>query len=150
MSEFAVRDSSTSSGHLAPDGVTVIDDILPRNPSRPPVRRTGAWEEVYKEVQIIAPIGRNAGSVIKTGDGYAIRLVATVIGCCRRHTPRSTGLEAQAPQSTAAGKCHVTQRSTKRIAASEAWPLLVAARECGDATLIEKAKDILQSIPTLG
>jgi hypothetical protein len=33
---------------------------------------------------------------------------------------------------------------------SEEWPLLVAAGESGDATLIEKAKDILQSIPTLG
>jgi hypothetical protein len=33
---------------------------------------------------------------------------------------------------------------------SEAWPLLVAARESGDGTMIDKAKDILQSIPTLG
>ena len=36
------------------------------------------------------------------------------------------------------------------LLASDAWSLLVAARECGDATLIEKAKDILRSIPTLG
>ena len=36
------------------------------------------------------------------------------------------------------------------LLASEAWPLLVAARESGDATLIDKAKDLLRSIPTLG
>jgi hypothetical protein len=33
---------------------------------------------------------------------------------------------------------------------SEAWPLLVAARESGDETLIEQAKDVLRAIPTLG
>jgi hypothetical protein len=36
------------------------------------------------------------------------------------------------------------------LLASEAWPLLMAARESGDATLIQQAKDILRSIPTLG
>ena len=36
------------------------------------------------------------------------------------------------------------------LLASEAWPLLVAAREDGDGTLIEQAKDVLRSIPTLG
>jgi hypothetical protein len=36
------------------------------------------------------------------------------------------------------------------LLASGAWPLLVAAREGGDVTLIEQAKDLLRSIPTLG
>ena len=33
---------------------------------------------------------------------------------------------------------------------SEAWPLLVAARDSDDSSLVEQAKDILRSIPTLG
>ena len=46
---------------------------------------------------------------------------------------------------------HVPQRSNPAdLLASAAWPLLVAARESGDATLIDKAKDLLRSIPTLG
>jgi hypothetical protein len=32
----------------------------------------------------------------------------------------------------------------------EEWPLPVATRDSGDATLIEKAIDILQSIPMFG
>ena len=35
------------------------------------------------------------------------------------------------------------------LLASEAWPLLVAAREGDDATLVEQARDLLRSIPTL-
>jgi hypothetical protein len=36
------------------------------------------------------------------------------------------------------------------LLASPAWPLLVAARGSQDVDLIERAKDILRSIPTLG
>ena len=56
LSEFAVRDFINVERHLAPAGVTVFDDILPRNALEAArVRRTGAWAgDVYKAVQVIA------------------------------------------------------------------------------------------------
>ena len=41
-------------------------------------------------------------------------------------------------------------RPTDFLLDSQAWPLLVAARQSGDDTLIEQAKDVLRAIPTLG
>ena len=36
------------------------------------------------------------------------------------------------------------------LLASEAWPLLLAARTSGDLGLVEQAKDVLRAIPRLG
>jgi hypothetical protein len=45
---------------------------------------------------------------------------------------------------------HVPAVDPAGLLASEAWPLLIAAREDSGVTMIEQAKDLLRSIPTLG
>ena len=157
LSEFAVRDFINVERHLAPAGVTVFDDILPRNALEAArVRRTGAWAgDVYKAVQIIA---RNRPDLLVVLINTWPTGTAIVVGgdpssdvLQKAYPSEVPYLEAQDPQSPPR---EYMSRSAAvdpaDLLASEAWPLLVAARECGDATLIEKAKDILQSIPTLG
>ena len=157
LSEFAVRDFINVEHYLAATGVTVFDDILPRNALEAArVRRTGAWAgDVYKAVQIIArhrpdlqvvlintwPTGT---AIVVGGDPFSDVLQ-------QAYPSEVPYLEARDPQSPPR---EYMSRSAAvdpaDLLASEAWPLLVAAREDGDATLIEKAKGFLQSIPTLG
>lgn len=157
LSEFAVRDFINVERHLAPAGVTVIDDILPRNALEAArVRRTGAWAgDVYKAVQIIA---RNRPDLLvvlintwPTGTAIMVGGDPSSDVLQKAYPSEVPYLEAQDPQSPP--RAYMSRSAAvdpADLLASEAWPLLVAARECGDATLIEKAKDILQSIPTLG
>jgi hypothetical protein len=157
LSEFAVRDFINVERHLAPAGVTVFDDILPRNALEAArVRLTGAWAgDVYKAVEIIA---RNRPDLLVVLINTWPTGTAIVVGgdpssevLQQAYPSEVPYLEAQDPQSPPP---EYMSRSAAvdpaDLLASEAWPLLVAARECGDPTLIEKAKDILQSIPRLG
>jgi methyltransferase family protein len=157
LSEFAVRDFINVERHLAPAGVTVFDDILPRNALEATrIRRTGAWAgDVYKAVQIIARHRPDLLVVLintwPTGTAIVVGGDPSSDVLQKAYPSEVPCLEAQDPQSPPR---EYMSRSAAvdpaDLLASEAWPLLVAARECGDATLIEKAKDILQSIPTLG
>jgi Methyltransferase domain len=157
LSEFAVRDFINVERHLAPAGVTVFDDILPRNALEAArIRRTGAWAgDVYKAVQVIA---RNRPDLVvvlintwPTGTAIVVGGDASSDLLQEAYSSEVPYLEARDPQSPPQ---EYMSRSAAvdpaDLLASEAWPLLVTARESGDATLIDKAKDILRSIPTLG
>jgi hypothetical protein len=157
LSEFAVRDFVNVERYLAPAGVTVFDDILPRNALEAArVRRTGPWAgDVFKAVQIIARHRPDllvllintwpTGTAIVVGGDPSSRILPEA------YPAELPYLEAQDPQSPPQ---EYMSRSAAvdpaGLLASEAWPLLMAAREGGDATLIQQAKDILRSIPTLG
>ena len=157
LSEFAVRDFINVERHLAPAGVTVFDDILPRNALEAArIRRTGAWAgDVYKAVQVIA---RNRPDLVvvlintwPTGTAIVVGGDASSDLLQEAYSSEVPYLEARDPQSPPQ---EYMSRSAavdpEDLLASEAWPLLVTARESGNATLIDKAKDILRSIPTLG
>jgi hypothetical protein len=157
LSEFAVRDFINVERHLAPAGVTVFDDILPRNVLEAArIRRTGAWAgDVYKAVQVIA---RNRPDLVvvlintwPTGTAIVVGGDASSDVLQQAYSSEVPYLEAQDPQSPPQ---EYMSRSAAvdpaDLLASEAWPLLVGARKNGDGTLIEKAKDLLRSIPTLG
>jgi hypothetical protein len=157
LSEFAVRDFINVERHLAPASVTVFDDILPRNALEAArIRRTGAWAgDVYKAVQVIA---RNRPDLVvmlvntwPTGTAIVVGGDASSDVLQEAYPSEVSYFEAEDPQSPPQ---EYMSRSAAvdpaDLLASEAWPLLVAARESGDATQIDKAKDILRSIPTLG
>jgi Methyltransferase domain len=157
LSEFALRDFINVERHLAPGGVAVVDDILPRNALEAArVRLTGAWAgDVYKAVEIIARHRPDLVVVLintwPTGTAIVVGADPSSAVLKEAYPSEVDYLEAEDPQSP-------PQEYMSRAAAvdpavllsSEAWPLLVAARESGDGTMIDKAKDILQSIPTLG
>jgi predicted O-methyltransferase YrrM len=157
LSEFAVRDFINVERHLASSGVTVFDDVLPRNPLEAArVRRTGAWAgDVFKAVQLIArhrpdlvvvlintwPTGT---AVVVGGDPSSDVLHDT-------YPSLVPYLEQEDPQSPPP---EYLSRSAAvdpaDLLASPAWPLLVAARDSADPDLIEKAKETLRALPTLG
>ena len=154
LSEFAVRDFINVERHLAPGGVTVFDDILPRNALEAArVRRTGAWAgDVYKAVEIIARHRPDLAVVLintwPTG-------TAIVVGCdpssavLEQAFPSEVGyLEAPDPQSPPRSTCPVPQRSIPRFCSSPRHGRSWWLRASPGHTMIEKAKDILRSIPT--
>jgi predicted O-methyltransferase YrrM len=157
LSEFAVRDFINVERHLAPAGVTVFDDILPRNALEAArVRRTGAWAgDVYKAVQVIA---RNRPDLLvmlintwPTGTAIVVGGDPSSDVLQKAYPSEVPYLEAQDPQNPP--QEYMSRSAAVNPAdllASEAWSLLVAGRDGSDRTLIEKAKDLLQSIPTLG
>jgi predicted O-methyltransferase YrrM len=157
LSEFAVRDFINVQRHLSPAGVTVFDDVLPRNALEAArVRRTGAWAgDVFKAVQIIA---RESPDLVVVLINTWPTGTAVVIGgdpesdVLQEAYPSLLGyLEAPDPQTPPP---EYLSRSAAvdpaDLLASPAWSLLVAARESGDPDLIERAKDGFRSIPTLG
>jgi hypothetical protein len=155
LSDFAIRDFINVERHLAPGGVAVFDDILPRNALEAArVRLTGAWSgDVYKAVEVIARRRPDLVVVLintwPTGTAIVVGADPSSAVLQEAYSSEVSYLQAQDPQSP-------PQEYMSRSAAvdpavllvSEAWPLLVAARESGDAALIDKAKGILQSIPT--
>jgi hypothetical protein len=157
LSEFAVRDFINAERHLGPAGVAVFDDILPRNALEAArVRLTGAWAgDVYKAVQIIA---RNRPDLVvvlintwPTGTAIVMGvdpLSDVLQGAYSSEVPYLEAEDPQSPPQEYMSRSAAVDPAD--LLASEAWPLLVAARESDDPTLIEKAKSILQSIPTLG
>lgn len=157
LSEFAVRDFINVERRLGPAAVAVFDDILPRNALEAArVRRTGAWAgDVYKAVQIIA---RHRPDLVVLLINTWPTGTAIVVGSDPASSILSEAYPAELPYFEAEDPQSPPQEYMSRSAAvdpadllaSEAWPLLVAAREGGDAALIERAKDLLRSIPTLG
>jgi len=157
LSEFAVRDFLNVERHLAPWGVTVFDDILPRNALEAArVRRTGAWAgDVYKAVEVIARHRPDlqvvlintwpTGTAIVVGSDPASEVLQEAY---LAELPYLEGQDPQRPPPAYMSRSAAVDPAD--LLASEAWPLLVAARESHDATSVEKAKDVLQSIPTLG
>jgi len=157
LSEFAVRDFLNVERHLAPWGVTVFDDILPRNALEAArVRRTGAWAgDVYKAVEVIARHRPDlqvvlintwpTGTAIVVGSDPASEVLQEAY---LAELPYLEGQDPQRPPPAYMSRSAAVDPAD--LLASEAWSLLVAARESHDATSVEKAKDVLQSIPTLG
>jgi hypothetical protein len=157
LSEFALRDFMNVELHLAPSGVSVFDDVLPRNALESArVRRTYEWAgDVYKAVDVISRYRpdlvvllvntRPTGTAVVVGGDNTSRVLAAAYDAERDY------LEAEDPQSP---PYEFMSRSAAvdpvELLASEAWPLLVAARESGDLALLQRAKDLLRSIPRLG
>ena len=157
LSEFAVRDFINVERHLAPTGVAVFDDVLPRNAleaSR--VRLTGAWAgDVYKAVEVIARRRPDLVVILintwPTGTAIVVGADPTSELLPQAYSSEVEYLEALDPQEPPAEYMSRTAAVDPAVLLeSEAWPLLVASRESGDVTQLEKAKDVLRSIPTLG
>lgn len=157
LSEFAVRDFINVERHLAQAGVTVFDDVLPRNALEAArVRRTGAWAgDVFKAVQIIAREREDLVVVLintwPTGTAIVVGGDPSSNVLHEAYPALVEYLEAQDPQSPPQEYMSRTAAvDPADLLASEAWPLLVAARASGDAALIKQATDILKAIPKLG
>lgn len=157
LSEFALRDFMNVERQLAATGVVVLDDVLPRNAQEASrVRVSGPWAgDVYKAVEIIA---RHRPDLVLLLVNTWPTGTAIVVG----PDPTSETLEAIYPSELAYLKAEDPQAPpqsymTRAVAidpadvlASEAWQLLVSARETGDRTSIDRAKDLLRAIPKLG
>lgn len=157
LSEFAVRDFTNVERHLAPTGVAVFDDVLPRNALEAArVRLTGAWAgDVYKAVELVA---RHRPDLLVVLINTWPTGTAIVVGADPASEVLPEAYDSEVPYLEAPDPQSPPQEYMSRSAAvdpadllaSEAWPLLVAAREHGDPTLMEEAKSLLRSIPTLG
>jgi hypothetical protein len=156
LSEFAVRDFINVERHLAVTGVTVFDDVLPRNALEAArIRRTGAWAgDVFKAVEIIARHRSDLLVVLintwPTGTAIVVGGDPSSNVLTEAYPSEVPYLEAPDPQSPPPEYLSRTVAvDPTELLSSEAWPLLVAARESGDAAPLTQAKDILRSIPTL-
>ena len=157
LSEFAVRDFINVERHLAPGGVTVFDDVLPRNALEAArVRLTGAWAgDVYKAVEVIA---RHRPDLVVVLINTWPTGTAIIVGADPESAVLHEAIATELPYLEAPDPQGPPQAYMSRSAAvdpailfvSEAWPLLFAARESNDASLIDQAKGILRSVPTLG
>lgn len=157
LSEFAFRDFINVEKHLAATAVTAFDDVLPRNGLEAArVRLTGAWAgDVYKAVEIVSR--RRPDLVVLPINTWPTG-TAIVVGADPSSTVLEDTYDAEVPYLEAEDPQKPPQEYMNRSAAvdpevllaSEAWPLIVSARETGDLTQLEKAKDILRSIPRLG
>lgn len=155
LSEFALRDFINVERHLAAGGVAVFDDVLPRNGLEAArVRRTSAWAgDVYKAVEVIARRRPDLAVVLintwPTGTAIVVGADPASTVLDQAFSSESSYLEAPDPQDPSP---EYMSRSVSVdpavLLVSEAWPLLIGARESLDATSIEKAKDILKSIAT--
>lgn len=157
LSEFAVRDFINVERHLAPTGVAVCDDVLPRNALEAArVRRTGAWAgDVYKMVETVARHRPDlvvllintwpTGTAIVVGADSASQVLQETYSA---EVPYLEALDPQSPPEEYMSRSVAVDPAVLLV--SEAWPLLVAARISNDASRIEQAKDILRAIPKLG
>ncbi len=157
LSEFALRDFINVERHLATTGVTVFDDVLPRNPLEAArVRRTGAWAgDIYKSVEVVA---RHRSDLVVLLVNTWPTGTAVIIGADPASEVLEDGyasevpyLEAEDPQAPPPEYMSRTAAvDPEALLASEAWPMLVSAREKGDADLFAEAVAVLRAIPTLG
>ena len=157
LSEFALRDFINVERHLSPTGVTVFDDVLPRNGLEAArVRRTGAWAgDVYKAVEIVA---RHRPDLLVLLVNTAPTGTAVVIGADPSSAVLQDSYASQVAYLEAADPQTPPQEYMARaiavdpdeLLASQAWPLIVRARETGDQALLDEAKSLLQAIPKLG
>ena len=157
LSEFALRDFIHVEQHLAPTGVAVFDDILPRNALEAArVRQTGPWAgDVYKAVETIARRRPDLEVVLintwPTG-------TAIIVGADPTSTVLPDAYEAEVPHLERADPQRPPEEYMSRSAAvdpaallaSEAWSLLLAGRTAADPSLIDQAKQALASLPRLG
>lgn len=157
LSEFALRDFINVERHLAATGVAVFDDVMPRNALEAArVRLTGAWAgDIYKAVEIVAR--RRPDLVVLLVNTWPTG-TAVVVGTDAASTVLQDAYESEVPYLEADDPQTPPLAYMNRSIAvdpaalleSEAWDLLVTARETGDQALVEKAKDVLRAIPKLG
>jgi predicted O-methyltransferase YrrM len=157
LSEFALRDFINVERYLAPTGVIVFDDVLPRNALESArVRRTRVWAgDVYKAIDVVARHRpdlvvllvntKPTGTAVVVGSDNLSRVLAAT------HEAERAYLEAEDPQ---APPHEFLSRAAAvdpvELLASEAWQLLVSARESADLALLVRAQELLRSIPKLG
>ncbi len=157
LSEFAVRDFINVERQLARSGVTVLDDVLPRNGLEAArVRQTGAWAgDVYKAVEVVARRRPDllvvlintwpTGTAIVVGGDPSSDVLSEAYESEVAYFERS---DPQSPPSEYMSRSAAVDPAV--LLESTAWSLLVAARESGDAALLEQAKEVLRTIPQLG
>jgi predicted O-methyltransferase YrrM len=157
LSEYALRDFINVERHLSPTGVAVFDDVLPRNPLESArVRRTGSWAgDIYKAVEVIAR--RRPDLVVllvntwPTGTAVVVGADADSEVLTSVYPSEVPYLEAEDPQSPPeAYMSRAVAVDPAELLSSEAWQLLVSARDLGDTTKLDQAKEVLRSIPKLG
>jgi hypothetical protein len=157
LSEFALRDFTNVEKHLAPTGVAVFDDVLPRNGLEAArVRRTGAWAgDVYKAVEVVARRRPDLVVVLintwPTGTAVVVGADPGSSVLADAYDEELAYLERKDPQTPPAEYLsRAVAVDPQVLLASEAWSLLVQARGSGDATTLERAKDVLRGLPRLG
>ena len=157
LSEFAFRDFVNVERHLAPTGIAVLDDVLPRNALEAArIRRTGPWAgDVYKAPEVIA---RHRPDLLvllvntsPTGTAVIVGADPTSDVLDKAYQAELSYFEAADPQSPP--QEYMTRAvavDPDQVLASPAWQLLVQARETGDLALVQEALDALRAIPSLG
>jgi hypothetical protein len=154
LSEFALRDFINIEPLMAPTGVVVLDDVLPRNPLEAARdRRTRSWTgDVYKVVEVLSR--RRPDLVIlqvntePTGTAVVLGLDPTSSVLARVYPDEESELQRPDPQ---APPHEVLSRSVavdpQRLLNSEAWEILVAARESGDHSRVGEAWELVRHLP---
>lgn len=157
LSDYALRDFINVERHLSATGVTVLDDVLPRNALEAArVRLTGAWAgDVYKAVEVVAR--RRPDLLVLLVNTFPTG-TAVVVGADPRsevlrdaYAEEVPYLESDDPQSPPQNyMSRAIAIDPADLLASEAWPLIVQARESGDLALLDQARTLLRAIPQLG
>ncbi len=157
LSEFALRDFMNVERQLAATGVAVFDDVLPRNALEAARdRRTRLWAgDIFKTVEILA---RRRPDLVVLLVNTAPTGTAVIVGgdpssqvLHDHYDAEVSYLEGADPQEPP--REYLTRAAAvdpQVLLASEAWSMLVAAREKDDPALLAEALATLRAIPTLG
>jgi hypothetical protein len=154
LSEFALRDFINIEPLMAPTGVVVFDDVLPRNALEAVRdRRTASWTgDVYKVVEVL--IRRRPDLVVlqvntePTGTAIVLSLDPTSCVLADVYADEEPVLLRPDPQEP---PHEVMDRSLAvdpgRLLNLAAWEILVAARESGDHSRLTEAWELLRHLP---
>lgn len=153
-SEYALRDFINTEKVMAPTGVVVLDDMLPRNDLEAARKRlTKAWAgDVFKVTEIlrrhrpdllVIPVNTSpTGTVVIVGMDPGSTVLDSVydseVEYCVRPDPQSVPAEFLK---------RTTAVDAQQLLACSAWTDLRAAREIGDTAAAGKARETLAQLP---